>query len=641
MPLPDEQWQAELHRRMADMYRLQSQLQQSNAELGQQNKDLKSRVAELEHEKKMIELVVSNARQAAIQETEHQKAALEKLTMEYEKTRKDTDMKARHIETLEAQIERTAQEAEQKDVLIKTLTTDISRLRIDIKEVNLKAAGHKAQIDSLNTELASYKQTASDQVLQANNEKDALASRALELSAKLDELNTELSRKEDALLAQSKKLGSLQDEKTALSTRLEETQEQLQQFNDVIERIQTEKDAANTLFETYYEKTNEQTQMLEQQRNQLLDALSKNDTLQATLLLLEAQVAELKLYSRSMESRRAASVKVDKAIQADPLRVDIAIQTAPESTAPSQTPTQEHALSPPVSRPGRRNGTAPRRPVMSIEDMELPATRRDFLEAFESITIPESARTETAGFTRTFLAATLGGGMQGVLGTFDVKKERKPLSEKHDLLGCLYPQRHLNPWLPPEPGTHGYLFLGLVGPAKDHEKFLAPSPRALFICEGSHWKYYGQYVVERNPERDITLEEWKAFSNDFKDGDSGYCAMTLNKSMGGSSYQALKNDHKTSHDQKVREVRERYDAGQLRVPCISLQCIGYNEELVEGLKTQGPGSMSQVARKRKRSSSDDAGSVSDTDASRPVTRSRITIRIPPGNSTQTAPVPAS
>ena len=70
--------------------------------------------------------------------------------------------------------------------------------------------------------------------------------------------------------------------------------------------------------------------------------------------------------------------------------------------------------------------------------------------------------------------------------------------------------------------------------------------------------------------------------------------MTLNKSMGGSTYQALKNDHKASHDQKVREVRERYDAGQLRVPCISLQCIGYNEELVEGLKAQGPGSMAQV-----------------------------------------------
>ena len=36
MSLPDDQWQAELHRRMAEMYRLQSQLQQSNTELGQQ-----------------------------------------------------------------------------------------------------------------------------------------------------------------------------------------------------------------------------------------------------------------------------------------------------------------------------------------------------------------------------------------------------------------------------------------------------------------------------------------------------------------------------------------------------------------------------------------------------------------------------
>ncbi len=62
----------------------------------------------------------------------------------------------------------------------------------------------------------------------------------------------------------------------------------------------------------------------------------------------------------------------------------------------------------------------------------------------------------------------------------------------------------------------------------------------------------------------------------------------------GGSYKSLKNDHKSTHDEKVREIRIRYDAGELRVPCISLQCIGYNEELVAGLNTQAQGSISQV-----------------------------------------------
>lgn len=70
--------------------------------------------------------------------------------------------------------------------------------------------------------------------------------------------------------------------------------------------------------------------------------------------------------------------------------------------------------------------------------------------------------------------------------------------------------------------------------------------------------------------------------------------MTLNKSMGGSAYKSLKDDYKANHDEKVREVRVRYDAGELRVPCISLQCIGYNEELVAGLNAQENGSISQV-----------------------------------------------
>ncbi len=91
----------------------------------------------------------------------------------------------------------------------------------------------------------------------------------------------------------------------------------------------------------------------------------------------------------------------------------------------------------------------------------------------------------------------------------------QPLAQKHELSGCIYPQRHLNIWLPRKPGEHGYLFLGLRGPGRDHEKFLTATPRAMFVCEGkSRWRYYGLYTAERNPERDLTMEEWQALPDE-------------------------------------------------------------------------------------------------------------------------------
>ena len=96
---------------------------------------------------------------------------------------------------------------------------------------------------------------------------------------------------------------------------------------------------------------------------------------------------------------------------------------------------------------------------------------------------------------------------------FAKNKPRTPLSEEYDLEGCIYPQRHLNPWLPHQPGAHGYLFLGLFGPGKDHLRFIEPTILALFICKNKTWEYYGQYIVHRVPERDLSLDEWHALSD--------------------------------------------------------------------------------------------------------------------------------
>ena len=58
------------------------------------------------------------------------------------------------------------------------------------------------------------------------------------------------------------------------------------------------------------------------------------------------------------------------------------------------------------------------------------------------------------------------------------------------------------------------MFLGLRGPGKDHERFHDPEPRALFICEKTGWRYYGQYIVHRRVEADLSVDEWNAFSDE-------------------------------------------------------------------------------------------------------------------------------
>ena len=104
------------------------------------------------------------------------------------------------------------------------------------------------------------------------------------------------------------------------------------------------------------------------------------------------------------------------------------------------------------------------------------------------------------------------------LHAFTRKKNRfgnpRRVAAAHGLTGCIYPQRQTNPWLPNLPGQHGYMFLGLEGPAKDYVKFFEPTERALFIQEGpSSWRYYGLYVIQRHADNDLSKEEWEQFDD--------------------------------------------------------------------------------------------------------------------------------
>lgn len=114
--------------------------------------------------------------------------------------------------------------------------------------------------------------------------------------------------------------------------------------------------------------------------------------------------------------------------------------------------------------------------------------------------------------------------------------------------------------------------------------------------------------------------------------------MTLTKRMGGSSYEQFRKSNPAQHSQRLTEVRAEYDAEQLRVPCMSLQCIGYNVALVDALSNRGsndspaagPSSSSSSgaalrSSKRRRLASilEDSSVTEDSDDDRPLRRVRV------------------
>ena len=176
----------------------------------------------------------------------------------------------------------------------------------------------------------------------------------------------------------------------------------------------------------------------------------------------------------------------------------------------------------------------PPRPSVPFEDsfrISVTPSRKDSFKESALFIDQCHALPEDSTFTRGYLMDKLGGAGQGVvaryaylllylymLGTNTILSLRvankKSLSTVHDVgLGVLYPQPNLNSWLPAMPGAHGYMFVGLKGPGKDHERFLEPTKWSLFLPKsGKSWEYYGEYEVHRQPDLDLTVEEWEAFS---------------------------------------------------------------------------------------------------------------------------------
>lgn len=85
----------------------------------------------------------------------------------------------------------------------------------------------------------------------------------------------------------------------------------------------------------------------------------------------------------------------------------------------------------------------------------------------------------------------------------------------------------------------------------------------------------------------------------FKDGRDSYTETTLMKRLGKRSYESLVKTKFATYREEMEKIRGEYDAGARRVPCITLQCIGYNEPLCQDILACRPSASAAIG-KRKR-----------------------------------------
>lgn len=145
------------------------------------------------------------------------------------------------------------------------------------------------------------------------------------------------------------------------------------------------------------------------------------------------------------------------------------------------------------------------------------------------------------------------------------------------------------------------MFVGLQGPAKDNERFAKLETRVLFIQrKEGEWQYYGHYDVFRDPNDDLTVAEWSTLTEEvgcqitipyitythilcILQFRSGYAACTLSKRMGNAKCDDFRKQEPSRYKAEVEKITADYDAGKLRVPCVILKCVKFDEELVASL----------------------------------------------------------
>lgn len=104
-------------------------------------------------------------------------------------------------------------------------------------------------------------------------------------------------------------------------------------------------------------------------------------------------------------------------------------------------------------------------------------------------------------------------------------------------------------------GQHGFWFY-----APSYEPF-----QLIAEIHPNEWSYLGQYVSAPFPNAEMKLSEWMSLDEETK---TNHCSRVASLNPGRDPV----------------AVRQRYETGEWKIPCCSLQCVGYNKWLGEALQ---------------------------------------------------------
>ncbi|KAF9470449.1 hypothetical protein BDN70DRAFT_889050 [Pholiota conissans] len=194
----------------------------------------------------------------------------------------------------------------------------------------------------------------------------------------------------------------------------------------------------------------------------------------------------------------------------------------------------------------------------------LPLEREEATYNFPSVSDTISIVESENLFDRAFLKHILGEGASALNYHFSMKNEL--FDEKNTTLSYLCPTLDHHPWCPRIPGQHGYIFVGL---GKDKDAYRAPVIRHLFVglpkdqTKQRVFRYLGKYKV--SGVEPLLPEEWCTLSKEIQ---HIYASLTREKGK---------------DPRQLAEILFAYDKGNLRVPCIQLQCVSFDQSFYTAL----------------------------------------------------------
>jgi len=198
----------------------------------------------------------------------------------------------------------------------------------------------------------------------------------------------------------------------------------------------------------------------------------------------------------------------------------------------------------------------------------LSSKRQKAVAALPSVLFNVNDRLLNNAFDREFLKITLGKALADRLNLES--------SGKQTIASYLCPTLKHHPWCPSRTGDHGFIFVGL---GKDKDSYHSAAIRNLFVglpktVMDRRFRYLGKYQVTRVDP--LSVDEWAMLSAEFK-----------------SMYAKLTKD-KTKDARTLEDILIAYDNGNLRVPCVQVQCVGFDEDFFSALLAERDARQSTV-----------------------------------------------